>query len=584
MASRAILHLPWRPVASAVLAIVSTREAFMTTNSALPVRPQALLDVSAPETLAAWMAESPDAFIGAVTSGGAPTEIPADIVLGTEHQTDERSLLEFVVPEDTKAVADAFVSALVRGIGITKIHMASDPTLPLLLRYLDLRETHGVLIRVVIAGTTHGEPERAFRTSAMAPARPRLGVMFKDEVAKILSIDTALGLMLGWAETDMVGHQNIEFIHPDDHLRAIDSWMSRTKAERVSTVQTVRLRYLCKDGSWLWLETSNESHLEADGTTVVVGTLFDVSEEMAAVEALRHNESFLRRVTDTVPVGLFHIASDGAVAFVNPVLQDLIGEREVHSVADLADALLSGKGSPLQGAIEEVMSDGIDADFDISLAERDHRARSTCRVNLRAITDDEAVLGVLGCVVDVTELRTMADTDALTGLQNRRSIMESLASDLVGHRGRVAAIYLDLDYFKPVNDNHGHHVGDQLLKAVAERLRDRIRPMDHVGRHGGDEFLILCPGISSQRSALGFARRLQEAFSEPFELSGMSIPITASVGVACGAPGVTADQLVSCADCAMYDAKRARGGPPIFIELLEWVTAAHTSMGGAHRR
>jgi len=63
----------------------------------------------------------------------------------------------------------------------------------------------------------------------------------------------------------------------------------------------VRLRYLCKDGRWLWLETSNESHLEADGTTVVVARLFDVSEEMAAVEALRHNESFLRRLTDTVP-------------------------------------------------------------------------------------------------------------------------------------------------------------------------------------------------------------------------------------------------------------------------------------------
>jgi diguanylate cyclase (GGDEF)-like protein/PAS domain S-box-containing protein len=550
------------------------REAYMTTSSALPVRPQALLDVSPIETLSTWMAESPDAFIGAVAPSGAPTEMPQDIALGAEHQTDERSLLEFVVPEDTKAVADAFVSALTRGIGITKIHMASEPTLPLLLRYLDLRETHGVLIRFVVAGDVPGQPERAFRADTLTPSRPRLGVMVKDEVAKILSIDTSLGLMLGWGETDMVGHQNIEFIHPDDHLRAIDNWMSRMKAER-ATVQTVRLRYLCKDGSWLWLETSNESHLEADGTTVVVARLFDVSEEMAAIEALRHNESFLRRLTDTVPVGLFHIASDGAVAFVNPVLQDLIGDRRVGSMADLADALLADQGPVLQGAIEDVMTDGIDEDFDICLAESDQRTRSTCRVNLRAITDNEAVLGVLGCVVDVTELRTMADTDALTGLQNRRSIMESLEFDLVSHRGRVAAIYLDLDHFKPINDDHGHHVGDQLLRAVADRLRDRIRPMDQPGRHGGDEFLILSPGISSQRTALGLARRVRAMFEEPFQLPGMSVSITASVGVACGAPGVTADQLVSCADSAMYDAKKARGGPPVFIELLQWVTAAH---------
>jgi len=539
----------------------------MSTLTEIAQRPQALLDVSPTETLAVWMAEHPDAYVGAVTPAGAPAEIPHGIVLGPEHQTDERSLLELVVPEDTKAVADAFVAALTRGIGVTKIHMASEPTRPLLLRYLDLRETHGVLIRLVAAGDSLGEPDWTFRASNLAPTRPRLGVMTKDEVAKVLAIDTALGLMLGWAETDMVGHQNLEFIHPDDHIRAIDNWMSRMNADRVSTVQTVRLRYLCKDGSWLWLETSNESHLEADGTTVVVARLFDVSEEMAAVEALRHNESFLRRLTDTVPVGLFHVASGGAIAFVNPVLQALIGDREVPSQVDLADALLSGQGSLLQEAIDKVMADGIDADLDISLTEHDRRTRSACRINLRAITDGEAVLGVLGCVVDVTELRSMADTDVLTGLQNRRSIMEALESNLIGHSGRVAAIYVDLDCFKPINDRHGHHVGDLLLEAVAERLRDRIRTTDQAGRHGGDEFLVVCPGIGDPRAALALARRVQSVFEAPFYLSGMSVTMTASVGVACGEPGVTAEELVSCADSAMYDAKKTSGGLPTFHEL-----------------
>ncbi len=543
----------------------------MSTITEFPGRPQALLDVSPNETLAAWMADDPDAFVGAVTPAGAPAEIPPGIVLGPEHQTDLRSLLELVVPEDTKAVADAFVAALTRGIGVTKIHMASEPTRPLLLRYVDLRETHGVLFRLVVAADSHAEPERAFRASTLAPSRPRLGVMTKDQVAKILSIDTALSLMLGWGETEMAGHQNLEFIHPDDHIRAIDNWMSRVNADRVSTIQTVRLRYLCKDGRWLWLETSNESHLEADGTTVVVARLFDVSEEMAAVEALRHNESFLRRLTDTVPVGLFHVASGGAIAFVNPVLQALIGDREVESQVDLADALLSGQGSLLQEAIEKVMVDGIDADLDISLTEHDRRSRSACRINLRAITDDQTVLGVLGCVVDVTELRSMADTDALTGLQNRRSIMEALASNLITHGGRVAGIYLDLDHFKPINDQYGHHVGDQLLMAVAERLRDRIRTTDQAGRHGGDEFLVVCPGIGDPRSALALARRVQSVFEAPFNLSGMSVAMTASVGVACGGPGVTADELVSCADSAMYDAKKTKGGPPTFHELPQVV-------------
>src|ERR1019366_9588530 len=129
--------------------------------------------------------------------------------------------------------------------------------------------THGVLIRLVAAGDTLGEPECIFRASNLAPTRPRLGVMTKDEVATVLSIDTALSLMLGWAETDMVGHQNLEFIHPDDHIRAIDNWMSRANADRVSTVQTVRLRYLSIDGSPPSLGKALDSPPDDNRTTPV---------------------------------------------------------------------------------------------------------------------------------------------------------------------------------------------------------------------------------------------------------------------------------------------------------------------------
>lgn len=534
----------------------------MTANPIQETRQESMLDVSATETLDSWLAGHPDAFVAAVTAAGAPTAIPEGISLGPQHQTDERSLLELVVPEDLKPVTDAFVAALTRGIGLTKIRMASDPSRPLLLQYVDLRSTHGVVMRLIASGDELGDGG-ALSPSGLVSRRPRLGVMTKSEIATVLAIDTALSLMLGWSETDMVGHQNLEFIHPDDHMRAIDNWMSRMNADNLATVQTVRLRYLCKDGSWLWLETSNESHLEADGTTVVIARLFDVSEEMAAVEALRHSEGFLRRLTDTVPVGLFHIAADGSVAFVNPVLHALIGDRPVSTRTDLTESLVVDDAALLDGAIDVVLAEGVDSDLDFLLPARDGRARSACRVNLRAITDGDAILGVLGCVVDVTELRSMADTDVLTGLHNRRSVMEGLTASLEADEGNVAAVYLDLDHFKPVNDRHGHRVGDLLLKAVADRLRDRVRPSDVVGRLGGDEFLVVCPGVSGPEAALAMARRVQSAFDDPFQLSGLSVAMTASVGVACGEPGLPADELAAAADGAMYDAKRTRGGPPV---------------------
>lgn len=223
----------------------------MSSRPVLGNRPPALVDVSPVDTLSAWLAEHPCALVGAVSPSGAPVAMPDGIVLGDQHQTDDRSLLDLVVPEDTKAVVDAFVSALGRGVGLSRIHMASDPARALLLQYVDLREHYGVLVRLVVAGDRDAA-DGGIRASSFAPSRPRLGVMLKDEVANIVSIDEAVSLMLGWDESDMVGHANLEFLHPDDHVRAIDNWMSGLLAGQVSNAQTVRLRYLCKDGTWIW--------------------------------------------------------------------------------------------------------------------------------------------------------------------------------------------------------------------------------------------------------------------------------------------------------------------------------------------
>ncbi len=163
-------------------------------------------------------------------------------------------------------------------------------------------------------------------------------------------------------------------------------------------------------------------------------------------------------------------------------------------------------------------------------------------------------------LVERDTMRSLAHTDALTGLLNRRSMHLALQSALEQcSPTRLVAVYLlDLDGFKPVNDLHGHDVGDELLVAVGQRLRDTVRQADVVARPGGDEFLILAPDIHQpdQAQALGLA--LLQAFLEPFALRQRRLQVGLTIGYAL-APldGTDAQELISLADVAMYRGKQA---------------------------
>jgi diguanylate cyclase (GGDEF)-like protein len=158
-------------------------------------------------------------------------------------------------------------------------------------------------------------------------------------------------------------------------------------------------------------------------------------------------------------------------------------------------------------------------------------------------------------------LRERAMRDSLTGLWNHVAILEILEREWerAGQREVLLGVIMaDLDHFKRINDTNGHRAGDVVLGEVIRRMRDSLRPHDALGRYGGEEFLIVLPGLEAE-ALVGVAERLRLAVADrPVPYAGRCIPVTMSLGVAVehGTAPVDADALLQAADTALYRAKR----------------------------
>ena len=154
--------------------------------------------------------------------------------------------------------------------------------------------------------------------------------------------------------------------------------------------------------------------------------------------------------------------------------------------------------------------------------------------------------------------------DGLTGLPNRALFLDRLEVVLSRARrdsGTTAVLFVDLDRFKTVNDSLGHATGDDLLVEVARRLEHAVRPSDTVARLGADEFLVLCDAVSEEQEVVSIAERIHAAFAEPFQLAGVNLYFSASMGVALSRDGAGEPaELVRAADAAMFRSKE-RGSP-----------------------
>lgn len=299
-----------------------------------------------------------------------------------------------------------------------------------------------------------------------------------------------------------------------------------------------------------------------------------VTEDLAdALAALRRSEARYEASFTLAPIGMAMISlpeeTFGQILEINEALAELSGfrpeevigrsaaefvhEGDVESLLASAQAASRGENERLDREVRMIRADG---------------TLRWVRVRSRRVEDDAGERYGIVHITDISdrrryeeELARLALHDPLTGLANRRLLMERLRFALAGLSrgdGPVAVLYVDFDHFKAVNDTYGHEAGDAVIVEAASRLAATVRTIDTAGRFGGDEFVLVCPDLTEAGAARAVADRIQEAFTKPIDVGPAEVTLTLSGGIAL-TEDANADpaRLLSAADEALYRAKQS---------------------------
>jgi len=360
---------------------------------------------------------------------------------------------------------------------------------------------------------------------------------------------------------DRVDMVDLSTVHPDDRadVRAQMASVLTVAGARV----TMTYRSLDRSGQWRWVEQVTANSTDDRDIDGLVVNLRDVHERVTAERALVESEARYRLIAETAQEGIWTTDADGRTLYANQRMADLLG-RPLADVYRYRNYELASPGNAATIAERTKRRDRLGAEQYEVVHRRPDGSELVLRASASPLVDDAGDrIGSLAMVSDVTDARRAEDRlrrqalhDELTGLPNRTLLLDRLDQEIeraqeVG--GEIAVLLADVDQFKLVNDSLGHAAGDALLVVLGQRLCAHIRAGATVGRLGGDEFLVICPGLD-ERQAQGLAARLLAVMSEPVEIGGRMITVSASIGLAM-TPGADAQTLIAQADAAMYEAK-----------------------------
>ncbi len=299
----------------------------------------------------------------------------------------------------------------------------------------------------------------------------------------------------------------------------------------------------------------------------VVGPLVSA---IAQTEARASNsERRMKAITDNVPALIGFIDKELRYRFMNAAYMRWFGKPIAESIDKSPRELLGDTwyAAAKPNMLRALGGETVQFSYENKTLQGDH-PRFVSATYIPDLAADGSVLGFNVLAFDVTEqhehaqsLSHLAHHDTLTELPNRRLFNDRIARALArSHRskGLIGLLYLDIDHFKLINDTHGHECGDLLLQAVAKRLIICVRDSDTVARLGGDEFVVLMEGLHDPGDAKVVAEKILAAIRQPFDLNGITLSVTTSIGLAYSmGKGDTSEVLLKRSDSALYGAKVA---------------------------
>ena len=429
-----------------------------------------------------------------------------------------------------------------------------------------------------------------------------------DESATVMYANAALLNMLGRTGEQAAGENILEYIHPDDVTWLVEAFLDLTQSEPDQDrkeLPSVHVRLLGPSGETVPVEVTGARSISDE---VIGGIIYDVrparhhdllTHLLAGVSSGAEVVDLLRLVTQLIampPLTLDAAVLERggndwsvvtstsaslthALRFVDSsTFEGITPDPHRCDAAELGERLMtliaeggyadtwrlsvpaSGEESLDEARYEIIACNTVHTRLSPAVADRMKQARELARIVMMRSQNDRL-------------MRHAARHDSLTGLLNRSAFRQRIA-DSLAPSGESAVptddrsvLFLDLDGFKPINDQHGHAIGDAVLEIVAERLAATVRAGDVVARLGGDEFAVLLRNDGIRPAGQkAIPQRIVECVSAPIAIDGLdvSVSVTASAGISRLRPDDTVDDVLKRADSLMYDAKRSGGGQTRF--------------------